>query len=64
MSISPTPMRSPLSPKIDAEPAGRGEFLGALDLIIVATAIHHRLTLVIRDVRHFSGIPDLRVESY
>jgi tRNA(fMet)-specific endonuclease VapC len=31
------------------------------DLLIAATAIHHDLTLITRNVRDFEGIPDLRI---
>jgi len=32
-----------------------------LDLLIAATAIHHDLTLLTRNVRHFGRVPDLRL---
>ena len=39
----------------------RGQRIGDLDLLIAATALHHDLTLVTRNLRHFSRIPDLRL---
>jgi tRNA(fMet)-specific endonuclease VapC len=36
-----------------------GRLIPDLDLLIAATAIHHDLTLVTRNVRHFERIPDL-----
>jgi tRNA(fMet)-specific endonuclease VapC len=34
------------------------------DLQIAATALRHRLTVVTGNVRHFEGIPGLKVESW
>ncbi|MGH2616756.1 MAG: type II toxin-antitoxin system VapC family toxin, partial [Thermomicrobiales bacterium] len=37
----------------------RGQLIPDLDLLIAATAIHHDLTLLTRNVRHFARIPGL-----
>ena len=39
----------------------RGQRIGDLDLLIAATALHHDLTLVTRNLRHFTRIPGLRL---
>jgi tRNA(fMet)-specific endonuclease VapC len=39
----------------------RGLTIGDVDLLIAATALHHDLTLVTRNLRHFSRIADLRL---
>jgi predicted nucleic acid-binding protein len=39
----------------------RGLTIGDMDLLIAATALHHDLTLVSRNLRHFSRIADLRL---
>lgn len=38
-----------------------GRPIGDLDLLIAATAIHHDLTLVTRNQRHFGRVPGLRL---
>lgn len=37
----------------------RGLLIGDFDLLIAATALHHKLTLVTRNVRHFERVPGL-----
>ena len=37
----------------------RGQLIPDLDLLIAATAMHHDLTLLTRNVRHFRRIPEL-----
>ncbi len=37
----------------------RGLLIGDMDMLIGATALHHRLTLVTRNRRHFDRIPGL-----
>jgi predicted nucleic acid-binding protein len=37
----------------------RGELIGDPDILIAATALHHNLTLVTRNVRHFERIAGL-----
>lgn len=39
----------------------RGQLIGDLDLLIAATALHHDLTLVTHNLRHFSHIPNLKL---
>jgi tRNA(fMet)-specific endonuclease VapC len=38
-----------------------GQLIADLDLLIAATALHHDLTLLTRNVRHFARIPGLRL---
>jgi predicted nucleic acid-binding protein len=40
-----------------------GQLIPDLDLLIAATAMHHDLTLLTRNVRHFGRIPELRLFS-
>ena len=37
----------------------QGQLIPDLDLLIAATAIHHELILLTRNVRHFARIPEL-----
>jgi predicted nucleic acid-binding protein len=37
----------------------RGELIGDPDIMIAATGLHHNLTLVTRNVRHFERIAGL-----
>jgi len=46
---------------IRAELRRRGQLIPDLDLLIAATALHHDLTLLTRNVRHFNRIPELRL---
>ena len=39
----------------------RGMLIADTDLLIAATALHHDLTLVTRNQRHFGRIPNLRL---
>jgi tRNA(fMet)-specific endonuclease VapC len=39
----------------------RGLTVGDFDLLIAATALHHNLTLLRRNRRHFSRVPNLRL---
>lgn len=41
-----------------------GTRLDSLDLLIAATALEHNLILVTGNVKHFSRIPDLRMENW
>lgn len=43
---------------------GRNQMIGENDLKIAATALHHKLTVVTRNVRHFSRVPGLIVEDW
>ena len=38
-----------------------GQLIPDLDLLIAATAVHHDLILMTRNVRHFARIPELRL---
>lgn len=56
----------------DAENFGRvrgklrqmGKTVSPLDLLIAATALTHDYTLVTHNVKHFEGIPGLRIEDW
>ncbi len=39
----------------------RGAIIPDMDLLIAATALHHDLTLVTRNVRHFERVPALKL---
>jgi tRNA(fMet)-specific endonuclease VapC len=39
----------------------RGQFIPDFDLAIAATALHHDLTLLTRNERHFGRIPGLKL---
>jgi predicted nucleic acid-binding protein len=39
----------------------RGELLADFDILVAATALHHDLTLLTFNARHFRRIPDLRL---
>lgn len=39
----------------------RGQMIPDFDLLIAATALQHDLTLLTRNIRHFSRVPDLRL---
>ena len=41
-----------------------GTLIEDFDLVIAATALRHDLTLVTNNQRHFSRIPNLRLESW
>lgn len=40
-----------------------GNLIPDFDLLIAATAIHHQLTLVTRNVRHFQRVPSLVIHQ-
>jgi predicted nucleic acid-binding protein len=46
---------------IRAELRGSRRLISDLDTLIAATAIHHDLTLITRNVRHFERIASLRI---
>lgn len=52
------------SGEILADLEGRGEPIGVEEVLIAASALEHGLTLVTRNVRHFSRIRGLAVESW
>jgi predicted nucleic acid-binding protein len=39
----------------------RGQLISDFDMLIAATAIHHKLTLLTFNLRHFERVPDLRI---
>jgi predicted nucleic acid-binding protein len=39
----------------------RGQHIGDLDTLIAATALHHDLTLITHNTRHFERITDLKI---
>jgi predicted nucleic acid-binding protein len=41
-----------------------GRIIGDPDLLIAATAIHHGMSLLTRNVRHFDRVPDLKLNQY
>ena len=50
--------------EIDATLAREDETISMSDIILAATALYYKLTLVIRNVEHFRRISDLNVETY
>ncbi len=50
--------------KIDAKLVRSGTPIGYPDVVIAATALSRNLTLVTRNIRHFSLVEGLRVETY
>lgn len=49
--------------RIRSDLRARGQLIPDLDLAIAATALEHDLTLLTRNARHFSRIPNLRLSS-
>jgi predicted nucleic acid-binding protein len=47
--------------RIRGQLRSQGQLIGDLDLLIAATAIHHDLTLVTHNQRHFRRIPNLKL---
>jgi predicted nucleic acid-binding protein len=47
--------------RIRGELRARGQLIGDMDLLIAATALNYRLTLLTRNVRHFERVPDLQI---
>lgn len=39
----------------------QGQLIGDFDLLIAATALHHDLTLLTHNIRHFKRIPNLKL---
>ncbi len=42
----------------------KGTLVDNMDLLIAATCLEHNATLVTRNVKHFSKIPDLKIYGY
>ncbi len=53
-----------LAAKIDAELTRRGTPISFADVMIAATSLHHGLTLVSRNVKHFVRIQNLKIRQY
>jgi tRNA(fMet)-specific endonuclease VapC len=47
--------------RIRGDLRARGQILPMTDVLIAATAVHHDLTLVTRNLRHYERIPGLRL---
>jgi tRNA(fMet)-specific endonuclease VapC len=45
-----------------ADLAARGEVIGPHDMLIAATALHHRLRVLTHDLRHFGRVEGLAIE--
>lgn len=39
----------------------RGQIIPDFDILIAATALHHDLTMLTFNLRHFERVPDLRI---
>ena len=50
--------------QLHAQLTGQGELIGAHDLIIAATALHHGLTLLTDNVAEFRRVPALNVIEF
>lgn len=53
-----------IAAEIDATLALKGLSISLTDVIIAATTLHYKLTLVTRNVEHFKRIPKLSIETY
>jgi predicted nucleic acid-binding protein len=50
--------------EIDAALTRRGETISLSDVILAATALYYKLTLVTRNIQHFMKVPNLKTETY
>ena len=50
--------------KVKAEMEKKGTVLSEPDMRISAIALHHNLTVVTGNTRHFSRVPELKVENW
>ncbi len=50
--------------EIEVDLMKKGEAISLADLIIAATAIHHNLILITRNIKHFERVKNLRIRSY
>jgi len=62
--ISYTYDMAKVAAKIDAILISEGISISFADIIIAATALHYKLTLVTRNIDHFKRIPELNIETY
>ncbi len=53
-----------IAAEIDATLALEGKSISLADVIIGATTLQYKLTLVTRNVEHFKRIPELNIETY
>ena len=49
--------------RISGDLRSQGLLIPAADLLIAATALHHDLALVTRNIRHFERIPGLQIHT-
>jgi len=66
-SISTLPFdleASGIAGRIAADLARKGKMLEHMDILTAAIALKYNATLVTRNIRHFSRIPKLRIESW
>jgi tRNA(fMet)-specific endonuclease VapC len=50
--------------RLRAELRSNGQLISDLDTLIAATALHHNLTIVTRNLRHFERIPELTIYRF
>ena len=50
--------------EIDATLTRKGQSISLSDVILAATALYYKLTLVTRDTEHFKRILNLKIETY
>jgi len=50
--------------EIDATLTRQGKTISLSDIILAATALYYKLTIVTRNTEHFKRIPNLNVETY
>ena len=50
--------------EVDAKLVRKGTSLSFADVVIAATALHHGLSVVTRNVDHLGRVPKLEVETY
>jgi predicted nucleic acid-binding protein len=63
-SVAILPMTKPIMlrfAQIRGELRRKGQIIGDFDMLIAATALHHNLTLVTRNLRDYQRIPNLSI---
>lgn len=50
--------------EVDAELIKEGISLSFVDVVIAATALHYKLAVVTKNVKHFRRVAKLEVETY
>lgn len=50
--------------EIDATLTREGKAISLSDIILAATALYYKLTIVTRNIEHFKRIPKLNIETY